>query len=62
MIVAIVRKPRAYPHAERAELHARAAGVRAYKYLRANWCRDDKDSRGNQTEYKFIHRILRSLF
>jgi hypothetical protein len=43
-------------------LHARTAGVRAYKHLRASRCRNDKRSSGNQTEYKSIHHTLQCFF
>jgi signal transduction histidine kinase len=47
MIVAIVRKSGAHAHANRTKLHARTAGVRAYKHLRASRCRNDEYNRGN---------------
>ena len=61
-IVTIIRKSRAYAHTNRTKLHARTAGVRAYKHLRASWCRNDEYKGGNQPEYKFIHNILQYIF
>jgi hypothetical protein len=62
VIIAIVRKSRTHAHANRTKLNARTAGIRAYKHLRAGRCRNHKRSSGNQTEYKFIHRILQCFF
>ena len=43
-------------------MHARTAGVRAYKHLRVRRCRNDEYKGGNQPEYKFVHKILQYLF
>ena len=60
-IVTIIRKSRAYAHTNRTKLHARTAGVRAYKHLRASWRRCEECNGGNQPEYKFVHKILQYI-
>ena len=50
MAVTVVMKPRAHAYAKRADLHARAAGIRTEKHLRTSRRRNADYGDGGQAE------------